>query len=210
MPKKVLGNLKKLAASSGRGPIQGIGEEGRQVRFLTEPSEWWAFNEVFNGEHYMVVDDDFEPDEDQRVQLRFLAAALDVIADKPIALKLPKSVAEELNKHFERRGTLLDRDYELSREGTGFDTEYFVMADDKKTRRIAKYDVPDLEAILLKEIAGDDEEEEKPKRSKSTVANKTRKVSGGSTRTAKRSTPTNKPTTKPKTTKPAIRVRRSK
>lgn len=103
-----------------------------------------------------------------------MAPVVDVDLDKVLALKLPKSVGEELDKHFERRGTLLDRDYELSREGTGFDTEYYVIADDPQKRNLKRYDIPDLEAILDQVINGTDEEpeEERPKRRRSKTTSK--------------------------------------
>lgn len=159
------------------------------MRFLSEPDGWWAFNEVYDGEHYVIVDDDHQVDEGERISLRFLAAALDVTQDKVIALKMPKTVAEELNRHFERRGTLTDRDYELGREGSGLDTEYFVMPDDKRKRNVRKYDVPDLEAILVREIEGEPEEEEQPRRRVTRSGSKSTKRSTGSK--PKRSTSTN-------------------
>lgn len=194
MPQKVGKNLRKLAKTGG-GPLTFIGEEGITVRFLTETDEWWAYDEWFDGEHYVAVSDDFEIPDDadgnaaERVTRRFLAAAVDVDQDKVVILKLPSSVAETLDKALDKRGTLMDRDYELSREGSGFDTEYLVLPESPKKRRLNKYDLPDIETVLTKLIEGDDEEEKPARRtsrsSKATKTSGSRKVG----RTAKSEAP---------------------
>ena len=47
----------------------------------------------------------------------------------------------------DRHGTLLDRDYELSRTGSGLKTEYMLSPEPRKVRKLDKYDIPDLDAL---------------------------------------------------------------
>ena len=69
--------------------------------------------------------------------------ALDVV---PFQLK--QSVMNTLIIRFEKIGTLMDRDYEISQYGAGLDTAYDVMSESKQPRNLKKYELLDLEDIL--------------------------------------------------------------
>jgi hypothetical protein len=167
---------KSLKSGSGSGAY-GIREEGATYRFLHEPTDWLMYYEHYDSDR---DDNKFIPCVDgceycadgNRASKRMLANALDVDADRVVPLKLPVSVATTLVKSYERRGTIMDRDYFLSREGTGLDTEYSVDAEAPSKKNIAKYDLFDLEKVLLDAFSGtsdddeDDEEEEDTPRSR--------------------------------------------
>jgi hypothetical protein len=68
---------------------------------------------------------------------------------------------------YDRRNTVLDRDYYFYREGTGKnDTKYKVDAEDASSFKFSKYEIPDLEAALVAawerafDEGGDDDDDE--------------------------------------------------
>lgn len=166
-------NLKSsLKKSSGGGIIKYIpAGEGVMVRFLTEPEEWVEWFEHYEdgkGSYPCTGDACDGCANGVRVSKRFLAAAVDVNdGNKVIALQLPVTAAKALTKKYDRYQTITDRDYELSKEGEGLNTEYNVESEAPTRFNASRYEAPDLMEIL-NSMAGvsdsDDEDDEGPVR----------------------------------------------
>ena len=155
---------KSLKKSSGSGVIKYIPAEGIIVRFLTEPDEWIEWYEHFDEgkkASYPCTGDTCEGcATGVRSTKRFLSAAVDMNNGKQvIALQLPVTAAKAVKKKYDRWSTVMDRDYELSKEGSGLDTEYSVESEAPTKFDIRRYEVPDL-LDILETIAGDNEDDE--------------------------------------------------
>lgn len=122
------------------------------VRFLTEPEEWYQYDEAYDPEvrRYFPLLEGMERTPDMRVSKRFLACVLDVTDDKVIPLKMPKDLANRVLMRYDRYDTVMDRDYELSRMGEGLDTTYDCAPGDKVARNLKKYTLLDLDDVIAK------------------------------------------------------------
>ena len=152
------GSMKNAAKQTkGSGGAQWIKfiskEEDLVVRFLTEPEEWVGYEEVFDEEARMyrplVEGEDgdalggkYGPSK------RTLTNALDVEEDRVVALKLPISLANKLVERANKRGTITDRDFELS-VTSGKRTEYNYEPLDKEFVELSDYELLDLEQVLI-------------------------------------------------------------
>ncbi|AZS07942.1 ssDNA binding protein [Gordonia phage Kabocha] len=171
------GSIKSLKASLKRGGagtfIKNVPKDsGIVVRFLTEPDEWVKYREYYSENtepRYFPdvegMDPDFVADLD-KPSTRYLACAVDVDENSVIPIKMPKSLVESLMKKYDKYGTILDRDYELVKDGEGFDTSYEAIPEAPKRRNMKAFEVLDLmdvlEKQLPKELVGDDDEEDDP------------------------------------------------
>lgn len=148
--KAVKDSLKK-GGSSLNTYIKNVPAEGITVRFLTEPEEWFGFYEYWNDESRnftpMAVGE-ILPD-GAKASFRYLASVVDVDSDRVIPLKLAKTAANSLILKYDKYGTMLDRNYELQRHGEGLDTTYDVTPDAPAKLNLAKYEVIDLEQVLI-------------------------------------------------------------
>jgi hypothetical protein len=190
----------KKASKKGGGAgryISNVTEGGIKVRFLDEPGpEWLEYQERYDEKRdpkYFPLDDELEAyykGSSDRVSVRFLVNVLDVENKSVIPLKLPKSLVTSLMQYYEKRGTLLDRDYTLDKEGAGMDTTYMAFPEDPKPRKIKELTAKkhDLMKLLNDQVAAakasegkdddDDDDDEKPKkRSKRGSTGKTRSSS---------------------------------
>lgn len=124
------------------------------VRFLTEPEDWYGYYEHYDAvrKFYPCSDDCPGCTEGDRPSGRYLANALDVAEGKVIPLVLPKSMVSSLVKKHEKYGTMLDRDYELSRSGNGLDTEYDVTPESPTKMNLTRYDLINLEELLESQL----------------------------------------------------------
>lgn len=159
-----MGSIQKVKASlkrgGGMGLIQGIPTDGITVRFLSEPDEWLGYFEYFDSEANafvpMVMGEQLP--KRQRASHRYLANAVVVsdgpMQDKVVALKMAKTLAVSMMAKYDKYDTLLDRDYEMDRIGEGLDTTYDVTPDPPSKRNLKKYDLLDLEDVLMKARAG--------------------------------------------------------
>ena len=141
------------------------------VRFLTEPEEWFEFLEYFSEEHKFFpavegMDPDFVADLNSPSK-RWLSAAVDVSDNNVISLVLPKSLAQSLIKRYDKYKTIMDRDYELTREGSGFDTTYDAIPEVPTKMNLNRFTPPDLLEVLNAAIpaalgggGGDDEDDD--------------------------------------------------
>lgn len=174
-----VGSVKKLQKSldSGGGDrayIQYIGQdEEKLVRFLTEPDEWFRYYEHYDPvlKFFPCTGDDCvgcdsEVEKTARASQRYLANVLVVDDNRVVPMKMAKDLANRVLNKFERYGTLLERDFILSRTGTGRDTAYDVDAEAPSEVDVESYDLLDLGQVLedlLDYALGDDEDDEDEK-----------------------------------------------
>lgn len=173
-------NLKQLKADLKKGSGGFIGfipkEGSLTIRFLTEPEEWVSFTEVFDPvlQKGYPLPEEGQPgyDEELRQSKRYLANVLDVENDKVIALQMPKTLANQIVIRYEKYDTIMDRDYELMRDGAGKDTTYMATPEAPTTRKLAKYENShlDLEEVLEKaynavwDADADEDDDDPPKK----------------------------------------------
>lgn len=154
---KKMGSVKALKESLKKGGssmqtyIKNVPAEGITVRFLTEPEEWFGYYEYWNDESRNfcpmavgeVLPDGAKP------SFRYLACVLDIETDRVVPLKLAKTAANSLILKYDKFGTMLDRNYELQKHGEKLDTTYDVTPDAPAKLNLAKYELLDLEQILI-------------------------------------------------------------
>jgi len=199
----------KQALKQGGGSqfVQRIPEEGRQVRFLQEPADWVRFYEWFDEDagHYKVVTQEMEDEkiipEGDTISKRFLTSAWDYDEEAVIPLALPASLAKALDKRYDRNHTLLDRDYDLTREGEKKNTEYtpfddgpstFKIEEDGEMVKVTEDDIDDMvldleaivQALVDDQENGDDDDDEprRSRKSKGSSKSSSRSSSRGSTK----------------------------
>lgn len=153
-----VGSIKQLKQSLKKGSggtfIKYIPKNGSiTVRFLTEPEEWINYQEHFDQQvrqSYPCNGEESCPGclTEERKSSRYLVNALDVETDRVIPLQLPKDLTNRLVARYERYDTMMDRDYELSRSGEGLDTTYDLTPEPPMARKLAKYQLHDLEKVL--------------------------------------------------------------
>lgn len=175
---------KKSVKKSGNSLIRSIpNDDGITVRFLEEPSEWFGYYEYYDPSvknFFPVVEGEDIP-EGATAQFRYLANAY-VVDDSAVrAVKMPKSAVEMLIARYEKHGTVMDRDYELSRTGSGKnDTKYMVSPDSPSKMNLKRFELLDLTAILASliddEDDDDDDEDEAPVKSRRSVPKRSRVV----------------------------------
>ena len=160
------GLRKSLKSGGGNNSyLDRIGEDGITVRFLTEPTQWIEYWEHYDEDRkfYPCSDDCPGCDEGNRKSKRYLSAAVNTGDDnKVLKLALPLSVAGLLERRYEKYKTLLDRDYEITRSGTGLDTVYDAFPEAPTKMHLSRFEVPDLGAILdaLDPNAAEDDDED--------------------------------------------------
>lgn len=195
-------------------------ENSITVRFLDEPEDFFGLYEHWLSDGPVACTEDCEhcasddPEERKR-QFRYLANAYVVDDQKVVVLKLPKTLVELLMNFYKKYdGTLLDRDYDLSRTGSGQnDTRYFAAPDAPRSIKLSRFDDKkfDLEEIAMSlanpEAADDDDDEDEPKKKKGKKKEdpwedlqeppkKKKSKSASSKKTVVKNKPTSKPTVK--------------
>lgn len=163
-----ISNARKSLKKGGGAFIKNVGAEGMLVRFLTEPDGWFGYPEHYDETakaYYPCIDGQCPGCEQGiRVSNRYLTNAVDVEEDKVVPLKLAKTLANQLMLSHDRYGTLMDRDYALSRSGEGFDTAYDREPMPPKKRLTAKYKLFDLQKVLLESwnqvFGGEDDDDD--------------------------------------------------
>lgn len=190
-----VGNLKRLKETlkSGDYLIKLIPKDGSiTVRFLEEPENWVNYFEHYDQamkKSYPCIEEGSCPGcaTDERRSSRYLANAVDVSNDKVVAIQLPKDLVSRLVNRYEKYDTMMDRDYELSRTGSGLDTEYDCEAEPPMTRKLAKYKLVDLTDLLdqvYQQVFGEgDSAPEKPAAVKKRAASKAAPASTSKRRT---------------------------
>ncbi len=144
-------SLKKGGGGSSQYLTRIPADGSLTVRFLTEPDDGWIeYFEHYDQQRkfYPCSDDCAGCAEGERPSARYLANALDVAEGRVVPLVLPKSVATSLEKKYAKYATLIDRDYEISRTGTGLDTEYDVTPEPPTKMNLTRFDPIDLWDLL--------------------------------------------------------------
>lgn len=155
-------NMLQKGASGGSGSqwIKYVPRDGSlNVRFVEDPEEWFLYYE-----HYDKIAKRSFPCTTERdscpgcvggmdSSTRYLANALDVDENKVIPLQMPKTLVNRLIVRYEKRGTLLDVDYELMRSGSGKDTMYDLETGSTAKRRMDQHEPLDLIKILEESYA---------------------------------------------------------
>lgn len=155
-----LADLKKSLKRGGGAASSKIGyipDDPITVRLLTEPETWVGYHEHYNGPkaepRYSPCTEGeccANPYDNQKPSFRYLANAYIVDQGKVQALKMPKTLVERLTEFRAKYGTILDRDYELSRSGSGMDTRYSAVPEERSPIKISRFrkDMVDLEQLL--------------------------------------------------------------
>lgn len=169
MTKRYGSASKARAAVKGGGGGSDIlrrikGDETLKVRFLQQPEDW-------HEAYYHFVADKFQwctqkkscsacTDGISRSKVA-LANALLVKENKVVIVQMTTSLANEVLKRFNKFGeTVMDRDYDLVREGTTKnDTRYSADYDPPKKRDLTRYTLHDIEEVVFGDHGGDDEDE---------------------------------------------------
>lgn len=162
-----IGAVKKSLKGGGQQNVRTIpSEDSITVRFLQNPEDWHGYYEHWmkDGPIPCVSDDcvgcDSDVEDERKKSFRYLANAYIVDDQKVRALKMPKTLVEMLvHYHAKYKGTLLDRDYELSRTGSGKnDTKYMAAPDAPSKMNLSRFKSLDLTKILNSLL--DDEEDD--------------------------------------------------
>lgn len=177
---KSIATLKSsMKKGGGSGYLSRVPADGAMtVRFLTEPDEWITYFEHYDQvrKFYPCTDDCPGCTEGERPSARYLANAVDVAETRVIPLVMPKSMAASILKKYDKYATLLDRDYELSRTGTGLDTEYDVTPEPPTKMNLERFDSIELMELLQEQLdmadtakSDDDDDDVKPIAKKTTT-----------------------------------------
>lgn len=185
-----------ISRSSGFGNMMWIKNgDSKSVRILAEPKDWEKYSflryEELKAKGKLPVysgwKDDF-PDvaaEDPRVRQAHVIP-VGVIneesgkADRFMFWEPSNKVLKDLLAHFDRRKTVLDRDWDIVREGEKLDTTYTLIPDDPSKRpevsKLKELDFDDELVRMVEEFTAayasfsgeePEEEDEKPSKSKS-------------------------------------------
>jgi hypothetical protein len=161
-----------LKGNRSNGALKRLNaDQTLKVRFMTEPDDWYEAHYHWLGGNFVWCNQQTScPGCKSGDRPRTLVLANAVIfgsdderdMNRVVVMQMPPTLANSLLKFHEKRGTILDRDYDLTREGSGQnDTVYSADPDDPKTRKMSRFekDMHDIEAIINSEL-GDDEEED--------------------------------------------------
>ena len=146
------------------------------VRFTTEPTEWVEFQQHFMTDHepkaFPCNDGDCEGcDAGDKPSTKWAACVLDITADKIRVLLMSRTVIDQLLRRFDKYKTVMDRDYEIIREGSGpQDTKYDVSSEGRSKRSLVKYraqllgqaGIEEMIAGMLDDKPDDDDGEDAP------------------------------------------------
>lgn len=171
-----LKNLKKnLAKSSGggKGFIKFIPKGGPlNVRFITEPEGWLSYGEHFDPAVRKSYPCTTEADcPGCRLGLdkknKYLANVVNLDNnDRVTALQLPISLVNRLVVKYEKWGSLVNREMELSKEGADLDTTYDFDYSPEDNVRVDKWTPLNLEEVLqaaFDDVFGDADDDDVPR-----------------------------------------------
>lgn len=173
--------VKKQNKSSKPSNIRFIPKEGETltVRFLSDPADFHGFYQHYSdsGGYFPCWGGECCQMSDAR-SFRYLANAFVFDDNQVRAVSLPTSLVDQLVGYYEKNGTLMDRDYDLYRTGTGKnDTKYMSQPDAPQKMNLSRYKnkMLDLDDVLQAELDAldsdgddDDDDEEIPRRRKRT------------------------------------------
>ncbi len=168
--KSVADLKKRLKKGGGASYLTRTPSDGSiTVRFLAEPEDekWVEYFEHFDEQRkfYPCSDDCDGCRTGDKPSKRYLTSAVDVQENKVVPLVLPVSAMNSVIKKYDKYGTLLDRDYEISRSGTGFDTEYEVTPEPPTKMNLNRFDTIDLMPLLASQLDDDDDDSDEDSKS---------------------------------------------
>lgn len=167
---KKLNNAKgiKKSLSGGNNKFaQRVPEEGIEIRLLTEPEEWFQATVHYGDKTSFPCSegDCLGCEEGMDEGTKFYANAFIPEEDRVVVFEMGTSVAGPIIKKYEKNNTITDRNFEVTKEGAGKNTRYFV--DPQDQRRIKGQDdleLIDLEVFMeewldraMKDMAGEEE-----------------------------------------------------
>lgn len=157
---------KSLKGGGGRGDkIATVPAKGSLfVRFLQEPVDFHSYYEYWDADakqSFPVVEGEDPPD-GARISKRYIGNAL-LTDDKTVrAVIMPTSLFEQIFQKFQKFGTVMDRDYELSKTGSALDTKYHADYESPSKMNLKRYDLLDLDEVLqsMLDAADDDDDDD--------------------------------------------------
>ena len=123
--------IKQSLSGGSNQYAQRVPEDGIVVRFLTEPEEWWEVVLHYGDKTSFPCNGDagcLGCDEGFDTGRKWYASAYVPGDDRVVVFEMGKSVVEAILKKYERNHTVTDRDFEVTKEGTGMRTRYDVEA----------------------------------------------------------------------------------
>jgi hypothetical protein len=167
-----VGSMSRLKASLTKRSgsfIQTIPADGMVVRFLTEPDKWRDFTDHWDDNlraSYCCIEGQCPGcAQELKRSSKHLANVVNIETDEVVPLKLGFDVANRIVMKHDKYHTIMDRNYEITRSGEGFDTKYDVSAEPQELwgpRKLAKYPLIDLETALFdqfKSVWGTEEDD---------------------------------------------------
>lgn len=143
--------IKKSLSGGNSKFAQRVPEEGIEVRFLTEPEEWFQAA-VHYGSNTSFPCSDGEClgcEEGMDEGKKFYANAYVPEDDRVVVFEMGMSVATPIIKRYDKNGTITDRNFEVSKEGTGKNTRYFVdPGDPSRLKGAEDMDQIDLQTFM--------------------------------------------------------------
>lgn len=173
-----------MKGNRGSGALRRLkADETVKVRFLEEPGDWYKAFYHWLGTNFLWCNKQKSCPgckTGDRAKMIVLANVVIISSDddkeamKVVVMQMAPTLATTLFKFYEKRNTILDRDYDLTREGSGMnDTVYSADPDDPKRRNLSRFEdsIHDVAEIIASEIGEDDEsdneeDEEEPRSSK--------------------------------------------
>lgn len=147
--------IKKSLSGGNNKFAQRVPEEGIVIRFLTEPEEWYSVELHFGDKTSFpctgIEDGCLGCEEGMDTGKKWYANAYWPDEDRTVVFEMGKTVVEGVSRKYERNHTVMDRDFEITKEGTGMSTRYFVDAMDPQ--RIKGLD--DMERIDMDQFFED-------------------------------------------------------
>lgn len=163
-----MGDMKAVKKSLKKGGQPGVknipGENSLTVRFLDEPYEWAGYYEHWVGGNPLVCSSDCEgcdsdDPEESRKSFKYLANCYVHDDQRVWAVKMPKTLGEQVIAYHEKNKTLLDRDYDLSKTGSGKQgTRYMAAPDSPKSMKLSRFEDKKYDLDVLLECLLNDEE----------------------------------------------------
>lgn len=163
-------NMKKSLKGGSNEFIRNIPGEGTlTVRFLDEPHEFHGYFEHWvGGKPIPCTTDECEgcnsdDPEEQKKMFRYLGNGYVVDDQRVRAIKMPKTLVQQLVDYYDNNGTLLDRDYDLKKSGSGKNnTRYTAAPDSPSKMKLDRFKKFDLQEVL-ESMINDDEDPPKAK-----------------------------------------------
>ena len=158
-------------------------DQERTVRIMQDPSDFIEFDYLWDDDAgkngwgmkvpaYAGIGKDFPQLKDKTPSQKFVIQVALIEDDEPEGiyfLEPNQKLMKDILAHYDKRGTLLDRDFEIMRTGKGKATSYTLFADDPEERELDDLDEQDFNEELVRMVeeyqkavneSDDDEDEE--------------------------------------------------